>query len=445
MALRNTRTPLSNQFSTRTTRTVPTSSVPRKAVLSAFAVSVVALSGLAVSPAQADTSRAETLSASIVIPERGRVTTDLGTVPSGLKSVDVKFFTSGAASRTEVKIAVGPEGSKTYSFTAPAGTSPTKTISVPVTPEMDGTVTAVSSVADVKLNLSVDGFERAESNPAPTPTPTPTPVPSPTPEPAPVTSGTPGASNTGVPSGTALTVHNGDINVTKPGTVLSGLDVRGLIKISAPDVTIKNSIIRGRTMNGPGALINNLGGHRNLVVIDTELSPSTASPDANGIYGYNFTATRLDINNVIDGIHITGSNVSLQDSWIHDHMHYRNDPNQDGSPSHDDGIQIQAGNNVTVTGNRLTDSHSAAVQITQDRGPVSNFTFSDNFANGGACTVNIAEKSYGPIIGATITDNSFGRDSRLANCAVIAPTTTKIDFANNYYVPDDTLVTIKKG
>ncbi|WP_161498915.1 right-handed parallel beta-helix repeat-containing protein [Cryobacterium aureum] len=416
-------------------------------------MSVVALSGLAVSPAQADTSSAETVSASIVIPERGKVTTDLGTVPFGLKSVDVKFFTSDVASRTQVKIAVGPEGSKTYSFTAPAGTSKTKTITVPVTPEMDGTVTAVSSVADVKLNLSVDGLERAESSPAPAPTPepapvptpAPTPAPAPTPEPAPVTTGTPGASNTGVPSGTALTVHNGDINVTKPGTVLSGLDVRGLIKISAPDVTIKNSIIRGRTMNGPGALINNLGGHRNLVVTDTELSPSSASPHANGIYGYNFTATRLDINNVIDGIHITGSNVSLQDSWIHDHMHYRNDPNQGGSPSHDDGIQIQAGNNVTVTGNRLTDSHSAAVQITQDRGPVSNFTFSDNFANGGACTVNIAEKSYGPIMGATITDNSFGRDSRLANCAVIAPTTTKIDFANNHYVPDDTLVTIKKG
>ncbi|TFD69740.1 hypothetical protein E3T47_00655 [Cryobacterium ruanii] len=240
-------------------------------------------------------------------------------------------------------------------------------------------------------------------------------------------------------------MHEGDINVTKAGTVLSGLDVRGLVKISAPNVTIENSIIRGRAMNGPGALIDNLGGYSNLVVTDTELSPSTASPDANGIYGYNFTATRLNINNVIDGIHITGSNVSVRDSWIHDHMHYRTDPNQGGSPSHDDGIQVQAGNNVSVTGSRLTDSHSAAVQITQDRGAVSNFTFSDNFADGGACTVNIAEKSYGPIRGATITDNSFGRDSRLANCAVIAPTTTKIDFAHNYFVPDDTLVAIKKG
>ena len=457
MALRTTRTPLSNESQSGTTRAASSSTAPRKAVLSALAVSVIALSGLAVTPAQADSSSADRLKASIVIPEHGEVTTDLGEVPSGLKSVDVKFFTSEVASRTQVEIEVGPESVKTYAFTAPAGTSRAKTITIPVTPEMDGTITAVSSVADVKLNLSVAGFERADSGsapapipeptpaPAPIPEPTPAPTPTPVPEPAPVTSGTPGDSNTGVPSGTALTVHNGDINVTRAGTVLSGLDVRGLIKISAPDVTIKNSIIRGRTMNGPGALINNLGGHRNLTVTDTELSPSSASPDANGIYGYNFTATRLNINNVIDGIHITGSNVSLQDSWIHDHMHYRNDPNQGGSPSHDDGIQIQAGNNVTVTGNRLTDSHSAAVQITQDRGPVSNFTFSDNFANGGACTVNIAEKSYGPIMGATIADNSFGRDSRLANCAVIAPTSTKIDFANNYYVPDDTLVTIRKG
>ncbi|TFB74808.1 hypothetical protein E3O06_06825 [Cryobacterium glaciale] len=255
----------------------------------------------------------------------------------------------------------------------------------------------------------------------------------------------PGASNTGVPSGTALTVHNGDINVTKAGTVLDGLDIRGLVKISAANVTIKNSIIRGRSMNGPGALINNLGGFSNLVVTDTELSPSAASPDANGIYGYNFTATRVNINNAIDGIHVTGSNVVIQDSWIHDNMHYLKDPNQGGSPSHDDSIQVQSGNNITVAGNRLTDSHSAAVQITQDRGKVSNFAFTDNFANGGACTVNIAEKSYGPIQGAVITDNTFGRDSRLANCAVIAPTTTKIDFAGNYYTPDDTLVTIRKG
>ncbi|WP_198410995.1 hypothetical protein, partial [Cryobacterium sp. TMT1-3] len=272
----------------------------------------------------------------------------------------------------------------------------------------------------------------------------PTPAPAPAPTPAPPTSGTPTTTNTGVPSGTVLKVVNGDINVTTPGTVLSGLDIRGLVKIQAANVTIKNSIIRGRTMNGPGALINNLGGFSNLVVTDTELSPTVASPHANGIYGYNFTATRLDINNVIDGIHVTGSNVLIQNSWIHDHMHYLKDPNQGGSPSHDDSIQVQSGNNVKVTGNRLTDSHSAAVQITQDRGVVSNFVYTNNYANNGACTVNIAEKAYGPLKGTIIKDNNFGRDTKVANCAVIAKTTTMIDFQRNYY-SDNTAVVIKKG
>ncbi|MDJ0336738.1 hypothetical protein [Cryobacterium sp. PH31-O1] len=263
--------------------------------------------------------------------------------------------------------------------------------------------------------------------------------------PAHATTVLPSASTTGVPSGITLKVHNGDINVTKPGTVLSGLDIRGLVKISAANVTIKNSIIRGRTMNGPGALINNLGGFSNLVVTDTELSPTVASPHANGIYGYNFTATRLDINNVIDGIHVTGSNVLIQNSWIHDHMHYLKDPNQGGSPSHDDSIQVQSGNNVKVIANRLTDSHSAAVQITQDRGVVSNFVFTNNYANNGACTVNIAEKAYGPLKGTIIKDNTFGRNTKVSNCAVIAKTTTKIAFAHNYYAPDNTAVVVKKG
>ena len=99
---------------------------------------------------------------------------------------------------------------------------------------------------------------------------------------------------------------------------------------------------------------------------------------------------------------------------------------------------------LRVTGNRLTDSHSAAVQITQDRGVVSNFSFTDNFANNGACTVNIAEKAYGPLKGTIIKDNTFGRDTKVANCAVIAKTTTTIDFQHNYYT-DNTTVVIRKG
>src|SRR5690606_36358755 len=39
--------------------------------------------------------------------------------------------------------------------------------------------------------------------------------------------GKPGAHNTGVPAGTDLTVHEGDLTITEDGTVVEGLDVRG--------------------------------------------------------------------------------------------------------------------------------------------------------------------------------------------------------------------------
>jgi hypothetical protein len=227
--------------------------------------------------------------------------------------------------------------------------------------------------------------------------------------------------------------------------VISGLDIHGLVKIAAPNVTIKNSIIRGRALTATAPLINNLGGQPNLKVIDTELYPSIASPYAMGIYGYNFTATRLNIHGVIDGIHLTGGNVTLEKSWLHNNLHYTNDPNHGGTPSHDDSIQIQRGDNIRVVGNNLSGAWNSAVQITQDTGHVSNFTFTNNLADGGKCTVNIAQKTYGPILGVTITDNKFGRHTRIADCAVIAPTTTPIQRARNFYVPDGIAVVVRKG
>ena len=254
-----------------------------------------------------------------------------------------------------------------------------------------------------------------------------------------------GASTTGVPTGTTLTVHTGDLTVRTAGTVISGLDVRGLIKIKAANVTIKNSIVRGRTMNGPGALIENLGGYSGLKITDTELYPANPSPDVNGIYGYNFTATRVNIHGVIDAVHVTGSNVTVQQSWLHGNLHYTQDPNQGGTPSHDDSIQIQKGSNIKVIGNTISGSYGAAVQITQDTGSVSNVTFSNNQADGGKCTINIAQKAYGPIYGAVIHDNAFGRNTRIANCAIISPTTTKIATASNYYTPDFKIVSVSRG
>ena len=282
--------------------------------------------------------------------------------------------------------------------------------------------------------------------PAPAPAPVPIPVPAPIPTPTPPASGdVPNASNTGVPFGTQLTVHNGDLTITQAGTVIDGLDIRGMVKVEAPNVTIMNSIVRGRALNGPMALIGNLGGYSNLRIVDTELFPSTPSADVQGIYGYNFEATRLNIHGVVDGIHLTGGNVSISDSWVHDNLHYLRDPNHGGTPSHDDSIQIQAGSNIRIDGNRLTDAWNASVQVTQDRGDVSNLTITNNIADGGGCSINLAEKAYGPLRGVVISDNTFGRNTRVDDCAVIAPASTRVQMSKNYYTPDNTLVEVHPG
>ena len=234
----------------------------------------------------------------------------------------------------------------------------------------------------------------------------------------------PNASNTGVPSGTTLKKMSGDIVVTVPGTVIENIDLRGLIRVEAPNVTIRNSIVRGRPVTSSAALIF-AGSPKaaGLVVEDTELVASDANPWINGIMGSGFTVRRTEIANVVDTVHIFGDNVRVESSWLHDNLHFAKDPNWGGGPSHDDSVQVQKGNNISIVGNSITGAYNAALQVTQDAGVTSGLTFSKNWTSGGACTVNVAQKARGAIRGFTMTDNTFGA-SRFS-CPAIIDTATK--------------------
>jgi hypothetical protein len=249
----------------------------------------------------------------------------------------------------------------------------------------------------------------------------------------------------GVPDGVNLTVHNGDITVTKAGTVIDGLDVRGMIRIKAPNVTIKNSIVRGKALSGNNAMISNYGNGYAFTVQNSELKASNPSVWINGILGSNFTVRDVKIHDVVDAIHITGSNVTVERSWLYDNLHYAKDPNHGNGPSHDDSIQVQAGNNIKIVDNVITGPHNAVMQITQDTGKVSNVTFEGNAVDNGFCSINVAEKSRGPIVGLKITNNRFGLNTGHPRCAVVAPSSTKITLDNNWFENNGPLVTVTRG
>ncbi|MBO9553260.1 right-handed parallel beta-helix repeat-containing protein [Cellulomonas sp.] len=253
----------------------------------------------------------------------------------------------------------------------------------------------------------------------------------------------PDATNTGVPVGTKLTVYNGNLTITQPGTVIDGLDIRGFVKVKAKDVTIKNSIVRGvSTTTAQGLVTSESTG--SLTIEDSELYNATPNWYVDGLRGSNITAKRLNIHDVIDTMHIYGDNVTLESSWLHHTLHYDNDPSHpDGT--HDDNIQIVKGTNIKITGNRIEGAYNAAMMFTQGSGIVANVTMDKNYFGGGACTINIAESGKGPIQGLAFTNNTFGTDSRKA-CNVISPaTTTAVTTYTNNVDTDGKAIVVKKG
>jgi len=245
-----------------------------------------------------------------------------------------------------------------------------------------------------------------------------------------------------VPAGTSLTVYEGDLVITEPGTVIDGLDIRGFVEVRAANVTIRNSIVRGGQPGAQDSLVRSATPGASLTITDSELA-ATIPWATDGLRGSNITAQRLEIRNVLDGAHFWGEgDVTLQDSWIHGILHFASDP-RGGGPSHDDAIQIQSGSGYVITGNRLEGGNNAAIQLTQDAGPTSDVRISGNWLDGGGCTVNLAQKDLGPLQGIAVTGNTFG-DSTY-NCAIIRPAAGSITTSGNVGDDGQTPVVVVRG
>lgn len=258
----------------------------------------------------------------------------------------------------------------------------------------------------------------------------------------------PAAANTGVPDNTALTPHNGNLIVTTPGSIIDKLDVRGFVDVRAPNVTIRRSIIRGGVAATDTGLINVTAEGASLALVDSTLKPASPSYRIDGIRGSNFTLLRVEITGTVDGVHIhgqyndrnSGGQVRIEKSWLHDFVFYPSDPRHaDGS--HNDAIQIEGGSDIRITNNTLGGAKNAAVMIDQGYNDVRNVELVGNWANGGVCTFNIDNNPLPSLVGITITDNLFGRQST-AGCGIIISKSVQGLLANNLWEDTRTPTTI---
>ena len=254
---------------------------------------------------------------------------------------------------------------------APAGT-------VPTTAALPTAASTATSQPTVTGGGTVTPVPPIGSTTTTTTTTTVAPAP-PTSPPAGSSSVQPNATNTGVPTGTALTVRNGDFHFTADNQVVSGLDIHGAVFVDGHDnVRLQNSRISGsENWMFANFLVN---GHVGVnAVIDHVEIAGVNGPHDNAAIGYaNVTCRYCDIHGTTDGMR-GGTDLSLEHSFIHDLVPYS------VNNGHSDGYQL-----TDTGGGHITDSSlcgdNSAVFLKSDFGPIDSVTVDHNWLDCGNYT-----------------------------------------------------------
>jgi hypothetical protein len=337
-------------------------------------------------------------------------------------------FVDGATGDTYWTTAVNAAGAATLGVTAPsAGRWTAVAVAVspaggpPVPPTSPPTTTTPPITTPPITTPPTTTAPPTTTNPPTTTAPTTPPTTTaPTTTQPPSTGAWPGPSNTGVPAGTTLT-RSGPIRVDRAGTVLENLDISGQVDIHAANVTIRNCRITSADYFGVQVVSGN------VTIMDSEIVGSNAA----AIAFDNWAAYRVNIHGAhADGVKF-GSNVVLQDSWLHDFA-----PRPD---SHADGGQLEAGvsdltirhNNINVPGGNAALFMSPDLGDDDGAGPV---LIDHNLLGGGGWTVYLTDgHGRNHQRGYTVTDNHWLRNGGYGPLDLNEPRSSFVAWSGNVY------------
>jgi hypothetical protein len=217
------------------------------------------------------------------------------------------------------------------------------------------------------------------------------------------------------PSDPAALRPVGPLTVTTPGAVVTNVDVQGQITIAANNVTVRNF----RAFN-----VTQSPGNSGMVLEDGEVSGNSSTDfNLDGVTWANYTARRLNVHNTFDGLKAMG-NVLIENCWVHDNNFHSGNPAYGaGGYTHNDGVQISTGSNVTIRNNRFErNAGNSAIFIDADQGPISNVTVTGNYLGGGGFTfysvISRSAPQYGVPTGVVVTNNIF-TEEHLFDYAVV--------------------------
>jgi len=197
------------------------------------------------------------------------------------------------------------------------------------------------------------------------------------------------------------------MTVTKPGTVLDGLDIAGNLDIKANDVTVQRSRITAGAFY-PVRVYPHVTGFR---LLDSEVVGvnSATSSCAVGVTGSDLTLERVDIHDCADGFH-PGDRSTIRDSYIHDLWLGTDAAGIRVTDTHNDGVQVMSGSHFVIEHNRIEIGHNenAAVFVKSDFGPITDVRIERNYLNGGSYTIFGSDTASAAVTDVSIIGNIFG-------------------------------------
>lgn len=203
--------------------------------------------------------------------------------------------------------------------------------------------------------------------------------------------GFPDASSTGVRAGVTLK-QAGDMVITTPGAVISGLEIHGTLRIEAPNVTIVDCKI--------------INDSYNAIIIPVPYTATVEYCDIiGGVNGISGTGTfrNNDFSHNENGINVYGPSL-IQGNYIHDLS--------GGPDAHFDGIEINGGGGTTIRGNTVINDHgqTSAIMIDNYFGGGDGIIIDGNYLAGGGYTIySDGRFSSDKISGLQITNNVLGK------------------------------------
>lgn len=237
------------------------------------------------------------------------------------------------------------------------------------------------------------------------------------------------AAKVGVPAGTKLKKHYGDLTITKAGTVVNRMDIHGNVFVKARNVRITKSIIRGGSSKYKVGMIT-AKGQRGLVVEDTDITAARPSVRMDGVLGDNFTLRRVHIRGGVDNVQIHGDNVRIESSLLEKMNYYAHDPAQRNGPSHNDSIQILGGRNIVIVGTTALAGRLNFALLGGAEWDHITLWATNNYFDGGHCNVKLQTRK-GKTQRATVSGNTFGPNIKVKSCPLVATKAVKLSASRN--------------